>query len=107
MPREHTATNGQTTKNTSAIREMIGVRVSDYADTRPQTWMGSAIKSPVASWSLLGAIFVGLQGYLYARWLLSGPSPAPQGATPIPLWMNVAVWTHIAAGIPVAAAMAY
>jgi hypothetical protein len=64
-------------------------------------------KAPVTTWALLGTVFVGLQLYLYSRWLLSGPSPTPRGDTKVPLWMDIAVWSHIALGIPIAIAMVY
>jgi hypothetical protein len=54
-----------------------------------------------------GAVFVGFQLYLYGRWLLSGPSPTPDGPTAVPAWMEAAVWLHIALGIPAALYLVY
>ena len=45
--------------------------------------------------------------YLYGRWLLSGPSATPRGTTPVPGWMELAVWSHLLIGIPATVFMVY
>lgn len=49
---------------------------------------------PVKWFAALGAGLLVLQAYVYARWLLSGPSRTPHGVDSVPGWMATAARAH-------------
>ena len=62
---------------------------------------------PVQWWAALGAGFLALQFYVFARWIASGPERTPTGPTPVPEWMKVALRAWEVGGIIVTAGVLY
>jgi hypothetical protein len=57
-------------------------------------------KPQVKAWAVIGAAFLILQIYIYARWI-TGPyfKSVPSGPTEVPMFMQVMVWIWIPGGI--------
>ena len=59
------------------------------------TNMGERRLNPVRWWAAFGALCVGVQVYVFGRWILSDNfTPSPSGPDPIPGWMSLAAHLH-------------